>query len=142
MLEAEFAEAMEKIIPSFNGTLDLLSHQLFLQSLVTYQEKTDSNQQTLPIRNLACILVSKKILIVCHYYYYLSIHQSDIAAYLHRSSSLELMKNILKEISQRETKESTANQQKYKKDTDNEKRKFWHSMDTVKKLAHRIRHLH
>ena len=132
MLEAEFAEAMEKIIPSFNGNLDLLSHQLFLQSLVL-----DSNQQTLSIRKLACILVPnifthRKLL--CHYYY-LSII-SDIAAYLYRSSSLELMKNTLKEISMKET---TANQQKHKKDTGSDERKFWHSMDSVKKLANKIK---
>ncbi len=53
MLEAEFAEAMEKAVPESS---DLLSRRLFLQSLVLLQEKSDSGRQSLPVRNLACIL--------------------------------------------------------------------------------------
>jgi hypothetical protein len=54
MVEAEFADAMEKIVP---GNSDSLSHQLFLQSLSS-QESSDSSKRTLPIKNLACILGS------------------------------------------------------------------------------------
>ena len=54
MLEAEFADAIEKLIPENTG---LLGHRLFFQSLYSLQEKTNSNRQTLPIRNLACILI-------------------------------------------------------------------------------------
>lgn len=53
MLEAEFAEAMEKTIP---GNSDLLSHQLFLQSLLSFEQGSNSSRETLPTRNLACIL--------------------------------------------------------------------------------------
>ena len=52
MAEAEFADAMEKIAP---GNLDLLSHRLFLQSLLA-QESSNSIKQTLPTKKLACIL--------------------------------------------------------------------------------------
>lgn len=54
MLEAEFAEAIEKLVPENTG---LLGHRLFFQSLYSLQEKTNSNRQTLPTRNLACILM-------------------------------------------------------------------------------------
>lgn len=53
MMEAEFAEAMEKIVP---GNSDLLSHRLFLQGMLSFEEESNSSRQTLPIRNLACIL--------------------------------------------------------------------------------------
>lgn len=60
MAEAEFADAMEKIVP---GNFDLLSHQLFLQSLLA-QESSNSNRQTLPTKNLACILKTNKLSLV------------------------------------------------------------------------------
>ena len=54
MLEAEFAEAMEKAVPESS---DLLCHRLFLQSLAMFQEKTEICRQSLPVRNLACIFI-------------------------------------------------------------------------------------
>lgn len=53
MLEAEFAEAMERAVPESS---DMLSHRLFLQSLAMLKEKSEPGRHSLPVRNLACIL--------------------------------------------------------------------------------------
>lgn len=53
MLEVEFAEAIEGLVPLVS---DQLCRRLFLQSLVQYQEDNQSNRETLPIQRLACIL--------------------------------------------------------------------------------------
>ena len=58
MLETEFAEAMEKLVPTAS---DVLCHRLFLQSLLLFQDKNDSSRQTLPTKNLACILPKTKL---------------------------------------------------------------------------------
>ena len=53
MLEVEFAEAIEGLVPLVS---DQLCRRLFLQSLVQYQEDNQSNRESLPIQRLACIL--------------------------------------------------------------------------------------
>ena len=56
MLEVEFAEAAESIVPFVS---DQLCRRMFLQSLAQMQEVggASSRRETLPIKRLACILL-------------------------------------------------------------------------------------
>ena len=56
MLEVEFAEAVDSLVPVIS---DQLSRHLFLQSLVQLQDIESSHQtrKTLPIKRLSCILI-------------------------------------------------------------------------------------
>ena len=56
MLEVEFADAMENIIDGYSSSL---GRRLFLQSLKLVQDKESREQNSLPLRNLACILPVK-----------------------------------------------------------------------------------
>ena len=53
MLEAEFAEAMDNLVPLVPDTL---CKRLFMQGLAQVQEAGQGRRETLPTRRLACIL--------------------------------------------------------------------------------------
>ena len=53
MLEAEFAEAMEGLVPTVS---DQLCKHLFLQCLMQYQADHNTRREHLPVKKLSCIL--------------------------------------------------------------------------------------
>ena len=59
MLEAEFADAMEGLVPTIS---DQLCKHLFLQSLVQYQADNSTRREHLPVKKLSCILTTVKFI--------------------------------------------------------------------------------
>ena len=63
MLEAEFAEAVEGLVPKVS---DQLCKHLFLQCLAQHQLEQSSKKQYLPVKKLSCILLIKCLHHVLH----------------------------------------------------------------------------